>query len=56
MIFSLCILLQLHGSAHGNGVYLSPDSMISFGYSSAVPAKTKPSAEVALAIFIMTVM
>eukprot|EP00756_Hemistasia_phaeocysticola_P045373 Hpha_TRINITY_DN19128_c0_g1::TRINITY_DN19128_c0_g1_i1::g.94875::m.94875/K15258/PARP6_8; poly [ADP-ribose] polymerase 6/8 len=26
--------LQLHGAAHGPGIYLSPDSRVSFGYSS----------------------
>lgn len=31
----------MHGSAHGSGVYLSPNSNVSFGYTSALPAPRK---------------
>ncbi|XP_064390891.1 protein mono-ADP-ribosyltransferase PARP8-like [Halichondria panicea] len=34
--------LQLHGAAHGSGVYLSPSSNVSFGYMGNFSAITKP--------------
>ncbi|XP_034390465.1 protein mono-ADP-ribosyltransferase PARP6-like [Cyclopterus lumpus] len=33
LINASCTKLQLHGAAYGNGIYLSPISSISFGYS-----------------------
>lgn len=32
---------QLHGAVHGNGIYLSPNSNVSFGYASTYPSSRK---------------
>ena len=40
--FHTCnVSVQLHGAAHGSGVYLSPKSNVSFGYTTTLPAHKK---------------
>ena len=40
IIYHYNVLFQLHGAAHGSGIYLSPRSGTSFGYTNRYYGQT----------------